>query len=420
MTDNFLFHIAGKAEKNAWVGRKPVFNSEVILLLESTNFRCSPYQHSHYDTVWFYENSLSDFPGWKIIIDEMIRLIANEGTLVVRLTHNYNFTAPALKMFLCGNITISVDIQHEDLKDGIIGVIVFQIVRKHTNIYQNKNWTFGILTNGTKVQSVVKFLESVRTQNEDAEIIITGDTNPEYEKFNIVYNSNIYNNKHPNISKKKNDIINLARNENIMIIHDRYILAERFFQEFDKYGYDFDFITVKQYYETGKEFPSYCYLENSSSNLYWTTPCQENNYSIIHDGQYLNGGLLIFKKTIAQQVPFDNIVFWNQQEDIILSRRMMYNGIIPRINFLSSAITIGITPNYTSSFRISKTSQYYEKNFPVFSKQINVIRKIFYICSGGGFVYQEKQFLFFSKQINKIRKTLFIYKFIRKSIQKLI
>jgi len=392
MTINkFLFEFSGKCKNNLWLGIYSPINSATCNLFHSTNFRAAPNLHHKFDCVWIYEEAISNFLGWKIIIDESIRFLKEEGCLVVRLNENNFINIVSIKSFLNSNINISAEVYWEDYrpKDKQFLTIIFKIKRKNFNSYLDKKWSFAVLTQGNRVENVVKLAQSIRKLDSENkhQIIVSGPKNERYESFDVIYNEKIYSDVYAEISKKKNDLITMAKNSNLIIFHDRYVLDENFFSGFEKYGYDFDFVTVKQFYEDGVEFPSYC--ATSKEDFAWCEPIKCDDYSILSNEQYINGGLMIFKKHCVESVGFNPMLFWNQQEDVELSKRLAVNGIIPRINFFSSCTAIGINSTYTAAFKkedknllIMKMSEalvsasFKYKRYPIFSTLINSFRKV--------------------------------------------
>ncbi|MDA9230946.1 hypothetical protein N9O56_00030 [Rickettsiales bacterium] len=392
--DSFLFKFAGKNKKQVWIGECPLVDSKICNILHSTNFRASPNLHQQFDCVWFYEDLLSSFLGWKIIVDEMLRLLKLEGYLVIRFADNEYFTLPALKSFLNNNINIDATLFWEEYPKSPSRAI-FKIRRKNLSSYQSKKWTFGILAGKSREDNVIEFLKSIRSldRDNDHEIIISGAQKSIYSKYNVKYDSNKYSKNYAEISKKKNNIVSLASNENIMIVHDRYILDKSFFIGFEKYGYDFDFVTIKQFFLSKKEFPSYC--STQYQDFVWGLPIMDNNYNDLSNTQYLNGGLLIFKKHCIEKIKFNEMLFWNQQEDVALSRDMISNSIVPRINYISSATTIGIDEAHVKDFIIKKNNYLSIKsNIPLKQKVKILVKNKF----------KPKEYLFFSKIINQLRK----------------
>ena len=76
------------------------------------------------------------------------------------------------------------------------------------------------------------------------------------------------------------------------------------------------------------------------------------DYSILLPRQYLNGGLLIAKTRTLRDVRFNDLCFWEQGEDVELAASFRGSGLPPRVNFLSSAVTLGVTPEKTAAIKL--------------------------------------------------------------------
>ena len=223
-----------------------------------------------------------------------------------------------------------------------VGLItnVFAIERPLLNLQSEKTWSFGILTQNTKVETVAKFCESVRKYggNKHQIIICAPEQHADYEPFNVEYITKPYSDVYAEISWKKNDIIALSRYQNIMLIHDRYVLNEDFFSGFEEYGYDFEYATVRQRHESGKLYPGLCAIQDFNQ-LIWGELYHPRNDKEQWTLNYINGGLVIAKKHVLEAFPFNPMLFHGQAEDVELAHVMKNAGIIARENLFSSAVT---------------------------------------------------------------------------------
>lgn len=356
MKSEFLVNLAKMNCRQGWVGDRAPFRMESIDLLNSTNYRVSATLHGSFGIVWLYEDMLGDMAGngWKIAVDECIRLLKREGHLVIRNKECSKVTIVGIKNFIGRRFGLSVSIDYEEFdKKELIYTVCFSITRQNYDIYKSNSWTFAVLTTGKRKENVIKFLKSIREQEgtEKSQIIISGPTSEEYNRYDVEYLdlSPFRDNDYAEISRKKNEIARIAAGDNLLIAHDRYVLNSDFFAGFDNYGYDFDFLTIKQYYQSGKEFPSYCCV--GQGDFLWSYPYTVENYNYLYNTQYLNGGLLIFKTAALRQIGFNGLLMWQQQEDVEISKVFMNWGIVPRINWFSSATTIGISEEYIKGFK---------------------------------------------------------------------
>ncbi len=338
-------------DKHFWFGEAPPFAFASANPLHCTNFRLSPANHQRYDVVWYFEQMPSDLaPGkFELVFDELLRLIGDAGKLVVRYQQNDHFTVTNFKHFLGRRYNARISIDSESVEKGTY-TTVFNVQRLNLARYRAKDWTFAIITSGKRRENVLKFMRSIRDSDADHahEILVAGPRDAAYDEFSVRYHEAQYRDQLAEISKKKNDLALAASRSNLLIAHDRYSLDSNFFGGFEKFGYDFDFVTVLQWYECGVRFPAYVAM--SQPSMTWSPPMDCEDYSTLRPMQFLNGGLLIAKTETLRDVRLNDMLFWNQAEDVELSHTFRNHGLPPRVNCFASATTLGITPEYTKAF----------------------------------------------------------------------
>lgn len=348
-------------KKQIWFGTHPQFDMDIADIEACTNYRLSSNFHGNYDTVWVFEKPLNEYHilSWKIILDEAIRLLKRTGKLIIRMYETPSLTVPMLKNFIGRNINLNVSLDYEYQKDNYYN-IVFNIERLDFEIYQDKSWTFAMLTGGKKDDIVIKFLESIRkNEPQKSQIIISGPKKDIYDEYDVEYLdlSNYRDSEYAEISKKKNDIAKMATGANIAIVHDRYYLQDNFFKDFEEYGYDFDFLAIKQISETTEnEVPSYCYTYNKA--LEHTHVGYNACFSQLLDTQYVNGGIIVAKTKTLQKIKFCSLIFWNQKEDVELTNEFVKHSIIPRVGFLPTVYTTRDISDYPWDYYDGNTFQY--------------------------------------------------------------
>ena len=323
----------------AWIGDSAPSECtfESCDLYRLPGFRPSASHFGRYESVWIVQNPMS-LQGWRILLDSCVRMLQSSGTLVVRYVQNQHLSIPALKSFLFRKYGIRVSVRAELIENGEF-TTAFQIERDNAVQPAGKSWTFGILTQGKKVDIVAQFCRSVRDHGgADHEIIIVGPRNVAYDVYHPVYIDKQYSQAFADICVKKNDIVARASHENLCVLHDRYILNQDFFSGFDAYGYDFDFLTIRQHHGSGKHYPSYCAMDEGGP-LIWGPIYECGNENESWPRHYLNGGLVIAKRALLLAVPFNPLIFHNQAEDVELAKVMEDRSVVPRINRLSSAVT---------------------------------------------------------------------------------
>lgn len=223
------------------------------------------------------------------------------------------------------------------------------------------SWTFGIITNGKKLKQIEKILKSIRDQNiPNYEIIICGtykapikkDTNyiPFNEKEDLGWTT-----------KKKNLICEAAQYENMLIMHDRISLHMDWFKGMKRYGNDFDVLSCKVLYNGQRSYDwlttAYPY-EDIRSTWYLGGYL---NYSDTDKWVYVDGGMIILKRSVWKQVKWDENLFWGQREDVKLSHDFIKAGFKIEFNPFATCETLSFNhPVSKLRFRgINKIIKYF-------------------------------------------------------------
>jgi hypothetical protein len=68
----------------------------------------------------------------------------------------------------------------------------------------------------------------------------------------------------------------------------------------------------------------------------------------------VNGGLMVFKTHTLRANQFNDLLYWNQAEDVEVSRVFTDAGMPPRMNYLSSATTIGIPKAAATQWKLDR------------------------------------------------------------------
>lgn len=338
-------------KKNIWFGLSAPLKVDFFDFGRYKNFRAPAELHGTYDVAWLYENNILSYAYWKLLLDEAVRLLKPNGFLIIRALDNADGTIWEIKSILDRSPLLECRLDYQiKLGDGS-SVMIFSLNRKYIYSYTNKNWTIGILTNGMKNQNVINLVQDFAhiQEKRKIEFIIVGPYIKELEEYNVTYINLNYSDDLPRISEKKRLIMRQAKFENIAIFHDRYKVNSDFFNGFDLFGYDFEFVTIAQSYETGEFFPGYAGLPERKKR--WQRPMFDINNNTLHDGHFINGGLMVLKKHLCENLNFNGLLLHNEAEDVELTYQLMDNGIMPRYNMFSSAVTIGITPKHTETFQ---------------------------------------------------------------------
>ena len=210
------------------------------------------------------------------------------------------------------------------------------------------DFTFGIITSGDADTYIYKIIESIVKNNiPNYEIIIVGHTNiEETSKIKKIYfDENI---KKGWITRKKNIIVNNAKYENIVLLHDYVTLTDGWYKGFLHFGNDFEFCITKITNNDGKRFRDYTLFpyEVDYLNIFYSPgkeidsyfydncllPYDFKNNIKTNKYMYISGSYYIIKKNIAMKYLLDENLIWGRGEDVEYSKRLQSNGVIIKCN----------------------------------------------------------------------------------------
>lgn len=410
-------------KKIAWIGENvpfPNITSVSYPFSKNDYFRSQSDYHGKFDLIVSHEHNLGAWKQWPLILDEMFALGASTFILSLRFTETHFLTQFGLKNFLFSRLEAKISVESEDRWDDQTYILTLKIEQKKRS--HSKSWSFGVIYDGSKIENLHSLIESIRHQTvkQEYEIIVCGPDHPSLIAPDIRL-INI-NDRFPSkgwITEKKNLIVRSANFDNICVVHNRYYFDTNFLKGMDDFGYDYSLIVCEQKDVSGSRFPDWVTL---GSLWNWTQAAvmEPMDYSPF---AFINGGLIIAKKSILEAIPWNNLIFWNQGEDVELSRRFFSNGLVARFNKKSKAIVIESRAGYSQSFEkipfaedryvlpldvslMSHEFVYYGRKYKI--KKINLIDKIF-----------NKAFVKIKSRAKRMRPLLLpIYKKLKPHLQK--
>ena len=184
-------------------------------------------------------------------------------------------------------------------------------------------WTFGIVTGFEDYQRLDEILKSIRALSiPEYEIILIGGGNSEFVVFaEDVRVIDFDESQKPKwITRKKNILVNEAKYDNIVLMHDYHVFDKDWYENFKSFGTDWDICSCPQYLITGARNPMDWSL--------WDKPGHGRAWSLNYDDwsqtqyMYISGGFFIVKKHVLQQEPLDESRGWNEEEDVEWSMRV--------------------------------------------------------------------------------------------------
>lgn len=224
------------------------------------------------------------------------------------------------------------------------------------------NWSFWIVTNWNRDEWLDDLIDSIKKQNiEKYEILICWKSEKYKDNKDIIF---IPFNKRSNLwwlDKKKNLLIQKSKYQNIVIMHDRYVFDDNWFNWMKKWWNNFEYITNKQYYEWNENYPfieihwlnSYDYINEKNLRKRRWFLMYINNDDNFSKYWYLSWWLQITKKYFYNKVwLWNENLFWQEWEDVMLSKKFHSFWLYCRCNPYS----IAYSKNYWNTKDFSELS----------------------------------------------------------------
>lgn len=354
--DNDLFDKISLSKKALWAGTNPPlswFQCTNAILENEKDHRLPDSFHQSFDLVYLLEINLGEYKNWPLILDEALRLLTPGGLLFIRMTDTPFLSIFQLKNFLnsWGNFSVYFDTFFADGSR----MLAFKNQKTEKRTCELKTFSFGVITNGKSPDKLKTFVDSVRnivTDNcEQIEIIVCGPNTIEAEIKN--HCSSIIFIEEPDtfksigwITKKKNMIVKASQNENLIIAHDRYMFPKDFLKNLKIFGRDWSVLVCKQELEDNTRIPDWVTI---GTEWNWTTPgiLEYGDWSHYN---FVNGGIIIAKNDVLKKSPWNELLFWNQAEDVELTRTLKQNGFLPRLARNLLVLSSPIRKNFMELF----------------------------------------------------------------------
>lgn len=186
------------------------------------------------------------------------------------------------------------------------------------------NFTFGIITDGHSDDRMEMIFDSIESQGiKGYEIIAVGPH--EYNRKNV--KSIIFDESRKSawITRKKNLIAKTAQYDNLVFMHDYFILGEKWYQGQLCRGNDFEIRMDKIINIDGSRFRDWCIWPHNGNWMDGVVGREcliPYNISHLTKFMYISGGYFIVKKNIMLEFPLDERLSWGEGEDVIWSKQV--------------------------------------------------------------------------------------------------
>lgn len=203
-----------------------------------------------------------------------------------------------------------------------------------------KGWSFGIVAGNdcTLLKSVIDSIRDEVKGFENYEILIVGDQNKilhfAAEDVRLIgFNESI---KPGWITRKKNLIAQQSKFDKISMHHDYVSLMSGWYQNFAKFGDDWDVAMTRVENIDGSRFRDWISWYDDQSNIVQFIRYDDNSQT---NRMYVSGSYFCVKKEFMLSYPFNENLAWGQGEDVEWSKsiRNFWNY---KINFYSKVKTL--------------------------------------------------------------------------------
>ena len=296
--------------------------------------------------------------------------------------------------------------------DGFLRFIVKKTAATKITGDSMDRWTFGIITNGKRLDWMDQIIGSIRQQNiPNYEILVCGSYYDRKEKDFTYIPFNQRDDKGW-ITRKKNILVEKARHENICIIHDRIVFDKDWFAGMKKWGDCFESMSCVQTFE-GKRAGDWVMFDPKSLNfekkqIYYTAELDYRDW--VKNG-YIAGMFYIGKKSLFRN-QWNETLHWNESEDIDLSRKFLAKGILDRFNPYANVETLAWRFKSPIALRYNALR---DQNKYSGSLLIRIGRKVLYLTSktflsdylislGWIFLFEKNRMASLKQYIARLRK----------------
>jgi len=178
-------------------------------------------------------------------------------------------------------------------------------------------FTFGITTLYQDFRRLDEVIQSIKKLNiPEHEVIVAGHIDIEDSEdasFLCFEQNNL-------INIRKNAIIEKAKYDNVVLLHDYYVFDPDWYKNFVEFGEDWDVCSNAQLLINDKR--------HFTDWVTWDHPVHGRYHSMDYDDwsdtkyMYQSGGFLLVKKQFGLDIPFNNQMEWDNAEDVEWSLRM--------------------------------------------------------------------------------------------------
>lgn len=355
MLDPSLIDLLQTAERVFWAGSAPPlarFEASTRIYDPDCDFRGPPALHRRFDIVMLVERDLGRFKSWPLIVDEALRLLKPGGLLLLRFHHGALFTNFELKHLLLGwtggNVRPERETYYEQSGAVLAGFRLLPGAQRPATI---DGVSFGVISDGQETARLHRFLDSVRAVRRPdglaCEALVCGPASlapmldARGDGTRLIVQSDEFS-QQGWVTRKKNQLVAAMTSPLVVIAHDRYVIPPDFLERLTEFGADVDVLVCRQEMPDGRRFPDWVTYGSAWGGTY---------AAMLPYGEwcrylFVNGGLMIARREVLHAIGWNELLFWNQYEDVELTRRLQAHGLVPRLARSLTVLTDGVRSRY--------------------------------------------------------------------------
>lgn len=287
--------------------------------------------------------------------------------------------------YLMNEISICYTERYQVQKKTFEGNVDYILLKKLTPALpqddQMSKWSFGIVSDGRKNERILNIISQIKAfEIPNYEILICGPSPAETlpENVTILDDKDLYFDVRIPISKKKNRIIDNARYNNLVIMHDRISFAKDWYLKICAYRNYFDQLCIPILDEETQSLRVNDWIKSFYDfTQFQLSKSTKLDYAEWDRHIYSDGGFMLIKKHILAKTKLNPYLNWGEIEDVDLSQRLYLNG--NSICFYTDTILL----TQTHRIKVSKQSTNWFKELirPVRMKQyLNKRNKIIMVA----------------------------------------
>lgn len=201
---------------------------------------------------------------------------------------------------------------------------------EHTDQFQRRSYKMKfsfciITTGGASVNCLIDSIRDIVPPDSRDIVVVGGENNYTDDVRHFPFDETI---RHAWITKKKNLAIAMAKYENVVVMHDYFVLDKEWYNGFLKYGENFTVCSNIILNKDGSRFRDW-HLKDPQWRPGPLPELQRNRllpydyrHVNLHKNMFINGGYWVAKKSIMSHIPLNEALVWNEGEDIEWSNRV--------------------------------------------------------------------------------------------------